>query len=225
MNTVLQLNNLTIGYRDKVVATNITANLDKGSLVCLVGRNGCGKSTLLRTIFNTPETVRIGSNANASIHHLISVVLTERVDVQNMSVRELVAMGRTPYTGFWGKLSEEDERIVDESIAMTGIEDLAGRMVHTLSDGERQKTMIAKALAQQTPIILLDEPTAFLDYPSKLETMQMLHRLCREQGKAVLISTHDLDIALRHCDAVWLMQDKTLSVVSPDSRQVVSMLM
>lgn len=122
-----------------------------------------------------------------------------------MTVRELVGMGRSPYTGFWGKLREEDERIVEEAIGLVNIGNLAGRMLHTLSDGERQKAMIAKALAQQTPVIFLDEPTAFLDFPSKVEMMQLLHRLTRETGKTIFLSTHDLELALQIADKVWLM--------------------
>ena len=133
------------------------------------------------------------------------MVLTEKCDVRNMSARELIGMGRSPYTGFWGTLDKEDSRIVEESIALVKIENLASRMVHTLSDGERQKVMIAKALAQQTPVIFLDEPTAFLDFPSKVEIMQLLHQLTRETGKTIFLSTHDLELALQIADKIWLM--------------------
>ncbi|MBO7645825.1 MAG: ABC transporter ATP-binding protein, partial [Prevotella sp.] len=121
------------------------------------------------------------------------------------TMRDVVAMGRMPYTGFFGKLSSEDNRIVDEAMKTLGIEQFANQQINTLSDGERQKAMIAKALAQHTPYILLDEPTAFLDYPSKVSTMQILRNLVQEHNKAILISTHDLDVALRYCDKVWLM--------------------
>ena len=117
-------------------------------------------------------------------------------------------MKSIPYTSFWGTLSREDYRIVDESIAMIGIEHLSGRMVHTLSDGERQKVMIAKALAQQTPIIILDEPTAFLDFPSKVEIIQLLHKLTREAGKTIFLSTHDMELALQIADKIWIMEKK-----------------
>lgn len=134
------------------------------------------------------------------------MVLTEKPDISNMTVRELVALGRSPYTGFWGTYSTDDLEIVDRAIAMTGIEELSGRMTDTLSDGERQKTMIAKAIAQQTPIIILDEPTAFLDFPSKVDTMRLLHRVSRETGKTIFMSTHDLELALQISDTVWLME-------------------
>ena len=122
-----------------------------------------------------------------------------------MTARQLVALGRSPYTGFWGRMSDNDEREVDEVMALTGITDLAQRSVDTLSDGERQKVMIAKALAQHTPIILLDEPTAFLDYPSKVETMSLLHTLAAERGKTILLTTHDVEIALQLADRIWML--------------------
>ena len=126
-----------------------------------------------------------------------------------MTVRELVSLGRSPYTGFWGTYSKEDMQIVDESIALVGIESLAKRMVHTLSDGERQKVMIAKALAQQTPVIYLDEPTAFLDYPSKVEVLQLLRLISRQAGKTIFLSTHDVELALQLADTIWLMTHET----------------
>jgi iron complex transport system ATP-binding protein len=137
----------------------------------------------------------------------VGVVLTERTGVVNLTVRELVGLGRTPYLGFWGRLGRADHAIVDESLEMAGIAQLAGRMIQTLSDGERQKVMIAKALAQQTPIILLDEPTAFLDFPSKVETMHLLRRLVREMGRTIFLSTHDLELALRTSDRLCVMKE------------------
>jgi iron complex transport system ATP-binding protein len=132
-----------------------------------------------------------------------------------MTVEELVGMGRSPYTGFWGTLTDKDLLIVDEAIQLVGVESLKGRYIHTLSDGERQKVMIAKALAQQTPIIYLDEPTAFLDFPSKVEVMQLLHRLAREQQKTIFLSTHDVELSLQVADCIWLMEPQLLSVGTP----------
>ncbi len=146
---------------------------------------------------------------------VIGIVLTEKPDVQNMTIEELVGMGRSPYTGFWGTLDAEDEKIVREAIRLVGIENLRGRMVHTLSDGERQKVMIAKALAQQTPIIYLDEPTAFLDFPSKVETMQLLRKLAAEEQKTIFLSTHDVELSLQLADKIWLMEPEQLSVGTP----------
>ena len=148
---------------------------------------------------------------------LIGVVLTEKPDVKNMSVRELVSLGRSPYTGFWGTYTDEDLRIVDEAIEMVGITDLSRRPVHTLSDGERQKVMIAKALAQQTPVIFLDEPTAFLDYPSKVEVLQLLRRISREAGKTIVLSTPDVELAVQLADTIWLMRRRESGVRSQES--------
>lgn len=220
---MLSLNDITIGYPGRVVARHLSAHLAKGTMTCLVGSNGAGKSTLLKTVttilppvsgtitVSNPESVDVRSLSPRERARSIGVVLTERVAPGNMCVREMVAMGRSPYTGFWGRLSAADEKIVDEAMSMTGITAFAATPVSSLSDGERQKVMIAKALAQQTPLIVLDEPTAFLDYPSKIAMMEMLRTLCHDRGKTVLLSTHDLDAALRITDNVWFMDGGTLT--------------
>lgn len=210
--------NLSVGYaskyNQKVVAKDINACVCSGELTCLLGANGIGKSTLLRTISafqpKLSGSVYIDGKELEAYHEkelskLVSVVLTERLDIKNMTARELIGLGRSPYTGFWGRLSEEDEQIVNQAIGLVRIDKLAERLVHTLSDGERQKVMIAKALAQETPVILLDEPTAFLDFPSKVEIMQLLHRLTRKTNKTIFLSTHDLELALQIADKIWLM--------------------
>ena len=191
----MKLSSLTLSYGKKVVARNINAELLPGELVCLVGRNGVGKSTLIRHILNTYADPK-----------MISVVLTDRIDIERMTVKEVVAMGRMPYTGFFGGLKEKDNKIVEEAMKTLNIDNFASRQINTLSDGERQKAMIAKALAQETPYILLDEPTAFLDYPSKVNTMQLLLTLAHEHKKAILISTHDIEIGLQYCDKIWWMK-------------------
>lgn len=210
---------LTIGYKTKrtgprKVATAINAEIQAERLTTLIGANGIGKSTLLRTLsaFQSPLSGDVYIQGKSLKHHtgrelsrLIGVVLTERPSLQNMTVRELVGLGRSPYTGFWGKLTENDEKIVTRAINDVGIEALQHRIIQTLSDGERQKVMIAKALAQETPVILLDEPTAFLDYPSKVEVMQLLHRLTRQARKTIFLSTHDIELALQLSDTLWLM--------------------
>ena len=214
----IRLKNLAIGYKaknnTKVVASGLCTEINSGELTCLLGANGVGKSTLLRTLSAFQPKLEgeidimdreIGTYSDKELSRTIGVVLTEKCDVRNMMARELIEMGRSPYTGFWGTLHGEDRKIVERSIALVKIENLADRMVHTLSDGERQKVMIAKALAQQTPVIFLDEPTAFLDFPSKVEIMQLLHQLTRETGKTIFLSTHDLELALQIADKIWLM--------------------
>lgn len=146
---------------------------------------------------------------------IIGVVLTSKPDVAQLTVKEVVGIGRSPYTNFWGTLSPADHQIVDDAIQQVGIPHLASRYIHELSDGERQKVMIAKALAQQTSIIILDEPTAFLDFPSKVETLQMLRRLAHEQHKSILLSTHDVELALQLSDCLWLMEENHLSIGTP----------
>ncbi len=218
----ISLQSLSIGYKlksgYKYVAEQINASVYSGELTCLLGANGIGKSTLLRTMTaNQPilsgsilyQGVDLASYTPKMLSQIISIVLTDRINIKNLSVSDIVGMGRSPYTGFWGKILPADRKIIEESIEMVGIKHLSKRMIHTLSDGERQKAMIAKALAQQTPIILLDEPTAFLDFPSKVEMMQLLHRLSRQTGKTIFLSTHDLDLALQIADRIWLMDGKS----------------
>ena len=225
----VKLQQLSIGYRShkavKTVAADINADIRRDELTCLLGANGVGKSTLLRTLSafqpKLGGSIVVGGRDIAdydakALSRLVSVVLTEKPDVRNMSVRDLVALGRSPYTGFWGTNSAADLRVVDEALQLVGIDRLADRSVDTLSDGERQKVMIAKALAQQTPVIYLDEPTAFLDFPSKVEVLLLLKRICREQHKTIFLSTHDVELALQVADRIWLLDSVTgLTVGTP----------
>lgn len=236
MEAAITLQNLSIGYRSKhqarTVASAINASLPSDSLTCLIGANGIGKSTLLRTlagfqpplageilIQNTsqsqPEEKPISSFSAQELSKEIGVVLTSKPDVAHLTVEEVVGIGRSPYTGFWGTLSAEDKRIVSDALRQVGISHLAPRNIQELSDGERQKVMIAKALAQQTRIIILDEPTAFLDFPSKVETLQTLRRLAHHHHKSILLSTHDVELALQITDNLWLMEANQLSIGTP----------
>lgn len=226
----IQIESLSTGYRSKnnvtIVAHDINATIHGGELTCLLGPNGAGKSTLLRTLsaFLPPVKGNItimGRNlrdySDRELSKTIGVVLTEKTDLRNMTVEDLIGLGRSPYTGFWGTLHQHDRDIVAKAIEMVGIEPLKDRMIHTLSDGERQKVMIAKALAQETPVIFLDEPTAFLDFPSKVEIMQLLHTLSRTTGKTIFLSTHDLELALQIADTIWLMdRQKGVMIGTPD---------
>ena len=224
----IEIKHLTIGYRHRKVAEDLSARLDGGCLTCLTGRNGLGKSTFLRTLAGFlpalegevnivigDQSYRLDTLSRAHLSRLVSVVLTEKTDVSHVTAAEMVGMGRMPYTGFGGRLSDADRLVVAEALRITGISSLAGRDISTLSDGERQKVTIAKAQAQQTPVVLLDEPTAFLDYPSKVHMMKLLAKLAHEEGKIVLLSTHDLDIVLRYADHI-LTLDNGLKTISKD---------
>ena len=220
MNTSVEIKNLTTGYKtkegNKTIAACLNAELCSSEMVCLLGPNGAGKSTLLRTMAalqpalgGTIELMGrdIKNYKSQELAQLVSVVLTDNSSIKNMTATEVVAMGRSPYTGFWGKLKERDHKIVEKSMSWIGIEELAQRKMQTLSDGERQKVMIAKAIAQETPVIFLDEPTAFLDYPCKISMMLLLHRLSKTLKKTVFLSTHDLEHALQVADKVWLLRN------------------
>ncbi|HEV2478337.1 MAG TPA: ABC transporter ATP-binding protein [Puia sp.] len=184
-----------------------------GQLICLLGPNGSGKSTLLRTLAGLQPAlggrVEIQGRSGLSSGELakkISLVLTDRVLGSNLDVHSLVALGRYPWSGWLGGLQETDRVAIDRAIASAGIGELLGRKVFTLSDGENQKVMLARALAQDTPILMLDEPTAHLDLPSRIRLMRLLHRLARELNKGILLSTHELDLALQVADEVWLLE-------------------
>lgn len=226
----LELHDLHIGYDEDasryVVAEALDASLSTGTMVCLVGANGVGKSTLMRTLSGFQPAlrgeVRIEGHAleeytPRELSEKVGVVLTERDSIPDLTVEEVVAIGRVPYTNFWGTLTAADRCAVDEAIALVGIEHLRHKKVGRVSDGERQKVMIAKALAQQTDVILLDEPTAFLDYGSKVSVMRLLRQLAHEQGKAVLLSTHDLEIAFQTADEVWILQHDGLQTGTLDA--------
>lgn len=226
---MLELRDLYIGYSEddhrRIVAQTLNASLSCGVLTCLIGANGVGKSTLMRTMaaFQPPlrgevwiDGSSVASYTPKELSERIGVVLTEKNMPADLTIEEVVGLGRAPYTNFWGTLKEEDRKIVDEAIALVGLDALRGRKIHQMSDGERQKAMIAKALAQQTSVIFLDEPTAFLDYPSKISMMQLLRRLAHEQNKLILLSTHDLEIAFQTADNIWLLQQNGLQTGTLD---------
>lgn len=223
--TVMHTGDLRIGYKGKagkktVVAEHIEVDLHSGELICLLGPNGSGKSTLIKTLAGVHPSLGgeitlfdrpIVQLSGKEIARRLSTVLTERVTVGNLSVYNLVAFGRSPYTGWLGSLSKEDEEKVRWAIEATGLVDFVNRDISKLSDGERQKVMIARALAQDTAVILLDEPTAHLDLPNRVEIIRLLRKLAHETGKGILLSTHELDLALKAGDRIWLMnRDKEL---------------
>jgi iron complex transport system ATP-binding protein len=211
---VLALRDLRIGYGRKTLATLPPTTVQSGEFVCLLGRNGQGKSTLLRTLggFLAPvagEVVLHGTPVRAlrgiARARRIAVVLTERPQVGALGVMDLVEMGRQPYTGWAGVLTDDDRRIATAALAQVGGAHLAGRTVDGLSDGERQRVMIARALAQQPDLMLLDEITAFLDLPSRVTIIDMLRRIAAEQGMAIILSSHDLELSLQTADRLWLL--------------------
>ena len=221
---VINLSQLSVGYSlSHPVISDINLELRSGQLACLIGENGIGKSTLLKTLTGFLPKLKgslllgnrdIESFSQRELARQVSIVLTQKPDVQNLTIEEIIGLGRSPYTGFFGRLRAEDRKVVDDAIATMGIEKLRGRMIQTLSDGERQKVMIAKALAQETSIILLDEPTAFLDFPSKAETFQSLLRMAHERDKLILLSTHDLELAVRFADSLLEVKRGRLQAVS-----------
>lgn len=226
----LQLNRVSIGYHSHghphIVQSDLTLTAREGELIALIGKNGCGKSTLLRSIASLQPIWSGNILLNGKDIHtltpkkrarLLSIVLTGQESVASFTVRELIAIGRDPYTGWLGSLTEEDQQVIDRAIAMTYLEGFGERNIHELSDGERQRVFIARALTQDTPLILLDEPTSHLDLPNRINIMLLLQKLARETGKTIFISTHELETAMQVADKLWLMeQGKGITVGTPE---------
>ncbi len=210
-NASISTNKLSIGYSEAVIQSDLTFSLHQGEMVCMLGPNGCGKSTLLRTLAGLQPA--LGGEFTHCDAKNIALVLTERLSMENTTVHDVVAMGRYPYTSFLGGLTGADERIIEAALQSVGFDALPFREgegvgsspFNAHSDGEKQRILIAKALAQQTPIILLDEPTAHLDLPHRILILRLLRTLAHEQGKTILISTHELDLALALSDRILLM--------------------
>ena len=222
----IQLHDLSTGYRsrreEKVISRHLELAIAPGEVVMLMGPNGSGKSTLMHTMAGllpplSGEVIISGKPLSSlkmkELARLLSLVLTERIPAGNMSISDIVAVGRYPYTGFRGSLRPEDKVVIREALTACHLDGMQERLYSTLSDGEKQRVMIARALAQETPLILLDEPTAHLDLPSRLEVTTMLRTLARSLGKSILISTHELDLALGWADTIWLM-DRAGEIVS-----------
>ena len=216
---MLQLKDLNIGYKlkreEKSVLSNLNVVFDTGCLIALAGNNGTGKSTLLKTIGGVIKplsgTIMLNrkdytSLDNDQISKIISVVLTEKVGGFNLTVFDVVASGRIPYLNAFGTLKNEDVRIVNETLELVGIKNLSDALYEELSDGQKQKVLIAKSLVQQTPVILMDEPTAFLDYESRRNLFTLLKQLAKEQHKTIIVSSHDLEILFRNADQVLYLK-------------------
>jgi iron complex transport system ATP-binding protein len=216
---MIRLENITLGYEERTLLKGASATFERGTLTALLGRNGAGKSTLLRAIAALGKAesgvVRLDGDDiktldSEQIARRISFVTTDKVRIPNLMCRDVVALGRAPYTNWIGRMQDIDREIVAEALEAVGMSDFACKTMDSMSDGECQRVMIARALAQQTPIILLDEPTAFLDLPTRHEVCALLHRLAHKEDKCVIFSTHDLDIAMAQCDMAAIIDTPQL---------------
>jgi iron complex transport system ATP-binding protein len=220
MTLALATKDLAVGYRRGAVLEHVNVSIKPGELVCLLGSNGIGKSTLLRTLVRMQPPlagqVELGGAdlraiSQTDLARRMAVVLTDRVSVDSLTVRQVIELGRHPYSDWLGRMTAGDYDAVDRAIDAVGVPHLADRDLSRLSDGERQRVMIARALAQEPMVLVLDEPTAFLDVPSRVQIMRLLRRLTRERSMAVVMSTHDLELALGHADVLWVvLPDRTL---------------
>ncbi len=216
---MIRLENLTLGYADRTLLKQVSTSFEVGRLTALIGRNGSGKSTLLRALagLNTEYEGQIMLSEEEirqlDAHTLstrLALVTTERVRIANLRCRDVVALGRAPYTNWIGRMQEEDRQLVEHALEVVGMSAFSDRTMDRMSDGECQRVMIARALAQQTPIILLDEPTSFLDLPNRYELCRLLSQLAHEEQKCILFSTHELDIARTMCDSIALVDNPHL---------------
>ena len=211
---MIRLENISLSYDTRTILRGISLHLQAGELCALVGCNGAGKSTLLRALTSHHDTriggVPLGKMDAEKRAQSVAIVTTERIRIENLLVEDLVAMGRAPYTNWVGHLQDIDREIVRKAIEAVGMGNFVGRDTSSLSDGELQRVMIARAIAQQTPIILLDEPTAFLDIPTRFEVCRLLADLAHKEGKTVLFSTHDIDAAIPVCDSFAIIEQERL---------------
>lgn len=222
---MIRLEHIALGYADRPLLSDVSTSFEVGRLTALIGRNGSGKSTLLRALAGlgsyTEGVIRIGEEPieRLDAHSLstrIAFVTTERVRIANLRCRDVVALGRAPYTNWIGRMQEEDRAVVAAALEAVGMGDFADRTMDRMSDGECQRVMIARALAQQTPVILLDEPTSFLDLPNRYELCRLLGRLAHEEQKCILFSTHELEIARTLCDSIALVDNPHLHHLTTD---------
>ena len=221
---MIRLENISLSYGSRTILRDVSLHLRAGELCALVGRNGAGKSTLLRAITSNNQTLIEGTPlANLSAEKLaqkVAIVTTERIRIENLLVEDLVAMGRAPYTNWVGHLQDIDREIVGKAIEAVGMGNFAKRDTSSLSDGELQRVMIARAIAQQTPVILLDEPTAFLDIPTRFEVCRLLADLAHKENKCILFSTHDVDASLPVCDTFAIIDNGSLRTLPTDEAKV-----
>lgn len=222
---MIELRDITLSFGSRTLVANASARFECGEMTALLGRNGAGKSTLLRAIASLGRLQGgaiaingkdISDLSSVELARVLAFVNTERVQVEAMTAYDLVAVGRSPHTDWSGRLKSHDHKVVERSLQVAGVEHLAERYVETLSDGECQRVMIARALAQETPAILLDEPTSYLDMPNRYELCTLLSRLAHDEGKCVIFSTHELDIALTLADNIALVDNPQLHYMPTD---------
>ncbi len=219
----IKVENIEIGYDDRTLIQGASLSIPKGDITALLGRNGTGKSSLLRALsgLSAPEkgSIKLGgvdiySLTASERAKVVSFVTTDKVRIANLTCEDVVALGRAPYTNWMGRISDEDRHIVHRSLQQVGMSDFTHRTMDQMSDGECQRVMIARALAQDTPVILLDEPTAFLDLPNRYELCFLLRELAHSEQKTILFSTHELDIAEKLCDSVALIDSPNIHHLS-----------
>lgn len=227
---ILKTEDLAIGYSQngekQVVQANLNLEIRPGELICLIGPNGSGKSTLMRTMAGLQPALNgytyingktVKSRSFKQMARLLSMVLTDQLAVGNLTVYQVVSLGRYPHNNWFGSLTKSDKQIIKESLEKVHLLDSANKFVSEMSDGEKQRALIAKALAQDTPLIILDEPTAHLDLPNRVEIMQLLRTLALKTQKAIVLSTHELDLALQAADRIWLMnKNEPILIGSPE---------
>lgn len=237
-NTILKAKQLNIGYsvskKNTSICQQINFDIEKGEFVAILGRNGCGKSTLLKTIAKMLPVINGDLYIkNCSIHsfspkdfsQLISIVLTESIPENSLTVYETIALGRQPYTNWLGKLSDNDISIIKNAIDLTDTVELSEKLIHQLSDGQLQRVMIARALTQDTPVILLDEPTSHLDIHHKINIFKILTKICRETQKTVIISTHEVNLALKHSNKLMLIDNSLFNIGKSQEETIQKKLM
>ena len=225
---ILELNNLSVGYKNKKqtvsLVNNIFVKLCKGELIALIGRNGSGKSSLSRTILGLNQKIsgkilfkgkEIEDYSVNDLSKIISFVSTSKIYVPNAKVKDIIALGRGVYVNWYGKLKKNDKLIIEKAISLVGIEKIKDKDFSHISDGERQRVMIARAIAQDTDIIVLDEPTSFLDLPNKFLVLSILEKLSKEEKKTIIFSSHDIENVLNIADKIWLINSNQLIVSEP----------
>ncbi len=230
---ILTVDSLEIGYttgkKKKVLLPPLSASASEGELISIIGRNGIGKSTLLRTLAGLQHNLggdiyyfgkKLSDYSRGDLALKVGYISTEPVRVANMSVYDLVSIGRFPYTNWIGKIDSSDHRIIMDSLEMTSMTSLRHKYISELSDGERQKAMIARILAQDTALMIMDEPTAFLDIGSKYEILHLMHQLTRKSGKTIIFSTHDLQSAVSQSDKIWLILEDKLKEGAPEDLMI-----